>query len=312
MTYARKINNLSILSFNILAESWFSNNHYDPSILPDLNKYFPIHNRNESSVRIKIVKSYLDNLIKTKSYDIICLQETEDFFNKYLIHTYSDEYTILPVYHDNSFWSHEIDKNIPFYPNGITTMIKKKKFLTIDQIDIKLDIGNHGILTKCIDSNGNKFNIINAHLDDEDEKNINEYLNYNKLGRGRYTELSNIIRILNKNKSDAENEFNFVIGDLNDGLNGYATQNFLTNNKFVDLFKITNNLSNTYSYSLNDKDKDNIDDSINDYIIDKIFLQTKNKFVCQETTIYNKYNKIIDNLLKTGSDHYAIDAIIEY
>ena len=76
----------------------------------------------------------------------------------------------------------------------------------------------------------------------------------------------------------------------------------------MDLFKITNNLLNTYSYILNDKDED----SMNDYIIDKIFLQTKNKFVCQKTTIYNKYDKIIDNLLKTGSDHYAIDAIIEY
>ena len=299
-------NDLSILSFNILAETWFSNNHYDLEIIPDLNKYFPICHRNRSSNRIKTVKSYLNTLIKANSYDIICLQETEDFFNEYLIRTYSDHYQIFAVYHDYSFWLDEIDKNLPFYPNGLTTMIKKTKFSTINQIDIKLDIGNHGILSKCIDSNGNKFNIFNLHLDDEDESNINQYLNYNKLGRGRYVELSSVIRYLNMNYAD----YNLIIGDLNDGLNGYATHKFLTNNKFVDLFKITDNLSNTYPYILT-KNEDEYK-SIPYKIIDKIFIKTKKKFVCSKTTIYNKYNKIINNLLKTGSDHYAIDAIIQY
>ena len=328
MTYARKINNkLSILSFNILAESWFSNHLYDLEIVSDLNKYFPIHKRNKSSARIKKVKSYLDTLIKTNSYDVICLQETEDFFNEYLIHTYSDEYQIFAVYHNDSFWLKDINPNIPFYPNGLTTMIKKKKFKTIHQIDIKLDIGNHGILTRCIDNSNYHFNIINAHLDVEDELNINEYLNYNRLGRGRYTELYNIKKILSKKEFDIENVFNFVIGDLNDGLNGYATHTFLTKNKFVDLFKITDNLLNTYPYISKDDVKydedykyDEYDKDDKDYkpkphpysILDKIFLLTENNFVCHKTTIHNKYNKIVENLLKTGSDHYAIDAVISY
>ncbi len=307
----KTLNKLSILSYNILAESWFSNNLYDNEIINDLNKHFPINERNKYSKRMKTVKTYLDNLIKTNSYDVICLQETEDYFNKYLFSKYSNNYKICPIYHDNSFWSDYRNPNIQFYPNGITTMIKRDKFKKIDFYDIKLDIGNHTILTKCVDQFDNKFNIINAHLDTEDVSTIDEYKYYNNLNRGKYIELSNIIKILNANKAD----YNFVIGDLNDGSYGIATQKFLIENNFIDLFKITDNLFNTYPYGYDIKDqkiKTPFQTSDPYTIIDKIFLKTKKKYVCQKTTIYNKYDKVIDSLLYTGSDHYAIDTAIFY
>lgn len=305
----RTLNKISILSFNILAESWFSNHLYDKEIICELDRYFPIDKRNKSSDRIKTVKSYLDKLINTNSYDVICLQETENYFNDYLVSKYSNDYKIFFVYHDNLFWLSDINPDIRFYPNGVTTMIKKHKFKTIDFSDIKLDIGNHSILTKCIDYDNNKINIINAHLDIEDETNINEYYYFNKLKRGRYTELAHIIKIINKNSAD----FNFVVGDLNDGLHGYATKKFLLNNNYIDLFKLTNNLLNTYPYISRDNNHTEQIKTPKPYsILDKIFLKTGRKFICKKTMIHNKYNKIIYNLLKTGSDHYAIDAIIIY
>jgi endonuclease/exonuclease/phosphatase family metal-dependent hydrolase len=298
-----KLNEINILSFNILAETWFSNHLYNKEIIPYLNKYFPIKKRNKSSIRINILKSYLDNLINSKSYDIICLQETDNYFNNYLVQKYSDTYQIFSVYHDDKFWLSWINPNIPFYPNGQTTMIKKTTFSKIDFIDIKLDIGNHCIFTKCIDLYGNTFNIINAHLDTEDETNLYEYLNYIRLGRGRYIELKNIIQTIDDNPAD----INLVIGDLNDGLDGFATKVFLTNNDFTDLFKITNNLLNTYPYKIDDSIPDKVEPH---HLLDKIFIKSTTKITCENTTIFNKYDTIIENILNTGSDHYAIDASI--
>lgn len=281
------INEINVLSFNVLCPCWAHPSYYPASTAPLLNRVL------RRQVIIDFLKSYQNTV------DVFALQEVAqaefNFFNDALKQNYQG----FQANHDSNYWSSWITVNPPWEINGNALFVRKDRFTNISFQDFPASTsGNHAALFTGIirNSNGKLIRVASVHLDSDYPYNRKAELN----------------AVLNKWTTQT-NTVDIIAGDFNTETDATNLKADILRVGYYDVLEVLGKATQTHPWDSKYNGADNW--GIIDHVISRNTSAVDGKVI--DFSLYQLFPndeemRINRNLQLCGSDHFPIMGSVSY
>jgi endonuclease/exonuclease/phosphatase family metal-dependent hydrolase len=275
-------NQLSVVSFNVLAPVWAAPDWYpeemDSSLL-------------DNDFRRPRIMSFLASRASTT--DIFCLQEVQESELPYFLEAVGSGFTGAMGLNDPDWWSSWVVPEIPWAPNGTALLVRRGAFSSIRIRDIALSgDGDHGALFEGVErASGRRVRAASVHLDSDVQANRN------REAKSLMTQMP-----------VAAGTVDVVCGDINeDAVNGAASGIFQRAG-FSDALAAVGNREPTHPWDTQ------YNGSPRWSIIDHVIVRdarplSGDVYDFGVYAIEDETERIEANFRNTGSDHFPIGAV---
>lgn len=280
-------NQLSIMTFNILAPCWADPSYYPASTAPYLDRLA------RRQAIIALLKQY------QQTVDVFALQEVAQVEFNAIRDALKQTHVGLQANHAPSYWANWVTPQTPWEPNGNAILVRKDRFTSLAFEDFaSSSSGNHSALfTGTIrNSGGRTVRIASVHLDSDYPYN-------------RKAELGAVLA----KWGPRANTVDVIAGDFNTETDATNIQTDLKSAGYYDLLDLLGTASQTHPWNTKYYGADNW--GIIDHIVSRGSaprdgsVMNFNLFALFPT---NEETRIIRNLQLSGSDHFPVVGTVAY